>query len=206
MAVVACPILIGLAAVAFEITSAVLGNKWADATILIQILGVFSLAAIANSIYPPVLIVKGRTGTVLALGLLQNILTTILAALSSGFGPVAIMLSYVARGWIMAGISLYILAGTLGIAIARIIGIVFPAAFASVVMVAASLTVRLFLPMALMDDLRLVILIAVGAFTYFTVLIVGDLVGLWPSYVRQIVGDIRNVIQTSSKRVKAVAE
>ena len=202
MAVVACPIFFGLAVLASDLVTFVLGPKWADATTLIQLLALLPLAAIMNSLFGPLLIAMGRTGEVFAVALLHNVLTAILTAVSAPFGIAAVMLAYIVRAYFVAGLNLLSIKRATPVTIGSVVGVVAPPVLASLVMAIVVIAARGWLTGHLGFELRLVTLVATGSLVYFAVLILGDFVGLWPGYVRKILVDLNELVRSRKETPK----
>jgi PST family polysaccharide transporter len=199
LALVSFPVFFGLSALATDLIALALGPKWADSSHLIQLLGVLSLAAAVNYLSAPALIAAGRTGQVLAVGVLQNTLTAVLALASVGFGALAVMIAHVIRAYLLAAVSLYTVQRAIGLPITRALAAMAPAAMASAAMAALVLAARpsLIAYAGVHGGLALAILTGVIAYTF--VLIVGDLVGVWPDYVRGTVMDVRAALHAAQQ-------
>lgn len=201
LALAACPVFFGLAAIAPDITLLVLGEKWLDAAPMIQLLGILSLAAIVNYLFAPLLISVGRTGHVLAQGLLQNTATALLAFLSVGFGAYAVMIAHIVRAYFIGGANLIAIGHTTSIRPRAVIGAIAPAATCAIAMAAIVIAARPALASALPDLMSLGAQVLIGAIAYGALIALGDLASLWPGYLRGLVRHARDILRGSSETV-----
>ncbi len=166
---IACPVFIGLSAVAPELCLTLYGPEWRPVIPAMQILG-FSGAAIAIGMYtPPVLIAMGRPELLLRFSLAEAAINLVSAALAVKFGIVTIAYAYVIRSYVVVPLTIAITRRLIGTTWAQVLRRAIAPCTASLLMfvvVAAARSV-LVLPPALM----LVLLVSLGALTY--------LAGMW---------------------------
>lgn len=196
MALVSCPVFLGLAALAPDLTRFVLGPKWADATILIQLLALLPLAAVMNSLSGPLLIAAGRTGQMLMLGLTQNMLTALIALATAPFGAAAVMIGHGLRAYLLSAIALHRIVRSTAVTVSEVLAVVAPPALASVLMGLAVIAAREWLVADLAPGLRLLVLTGIGGITYTAVLVVGEFIGLWPAYLRRTITEVMDMIRS----------
>jgi O-antigen/teichoic acid export membrane protein len=167
--VIACPVFVGLSAVAPELCTTLYGPEWRPVIPAMQVLG-FAGAGIAISMYtPPVLIAVGKPELLLRFSLAEAVLNVSSAAISVQFGIVGIAYAYVLRSYVVVAMTAGLMRRSIGTSWPHVLRRVVAPCTASLLMFVVVTGTRSLL--LLPPPLMLVLLISLGALTY--------LAGMW---------------------------
>lgn len=186
MAAASLPIFFGLGAVAEPLLRVLLGEKWMGATIVFQALGALMTAGCVNYFFGPVMVAVGRADVVMRQSVAQVLLTLPLMWIGSYAGLVGVLVAHVLRACIAAVYNLTAVRRHAGISIRSTLAAIVPAFIASLLMRLAVDAALQWAPLS-SDVQKLVLGVAVGAISYATLLLLGDLLGIWHGYVRHAV-------------------
>ena len=164
-AVVACPVFVGLSAVAPELCVTMFGAKWAPVVPAMQILGLAGVAMSIAIYTAPVLISVGKPSWLFQFTLAETVINVAAAAIAVRFGIVAVAIAYVVRSYVALPLVLAVTQRALGTRSLRVLRLVFPPGFSSLLMFAVVALVRGLLP-SLPAAARLVLLVTAGGATY----------------------------------------
>lgn len=168
-AVVACPIFIGLSAVAPELCLTLFGAKWAPVVPAMQVLGLVGVAMSVSIYLAPVLISVGRPEALLTFSLIETALNLTASAVAVRWGIEAVAIAYVARSYLILPLILYLTARAIGTDTTRVLRSLFAPTAASLVMLAAVWAMRRAVP-SLPVAGSLALMVVVGALVYLAAL------------------------------------
>ncbi|WP_244471896.1 lipopolysaccharide biosynthesis protein [Rhizobium phaseoli] len=95
------PAFFGLAAIAKDLVTILYGERWLDVVPLMQALSLFCIPSLISLLFLPVLTSFGQSKKALRFTTIQFIVTVILALVAAPFGLWPIILSLLARGYVM---------------------------------------------------------------------------------------------------------
>jgi O-antigen/teichoic acid export membrane protein len=168
-AAVACPVFLGLSAVAPELCVTLYGSHWQPVIPAMQILG-FAGAAMSLAIYTgPLLIAVGRPDWFLRFSLVETAINLVAAAIVVKYGIVAVAIAYVVRSYLIVPLILVMTSRVVGAAWFELLRLITAPTVASLLMFGATFYLRRSL--ALPPWLMLIILVTAGASVY--------LAGMW---------------------------
>jgi O-antigen/teichoic acid export membrane protein len=186
VAAISVPSLVGIAIVADDFVQVVLGPKWSDTVILIQILAVVGIFQSLHTLSAEVLLALGRAGTFLRFTLLWT--AAILAAVAIGVqGDITrVAVAYAVATVLVEPVQAYLTTRALGIPFGRYVRSLSGVVQASLLMAAALLGAREALAAAdLPAPVRLAVLVVLGGAVY-----VGASTWRSPEVTREIRGVI----------------
>jgi O-antigen/teichoic acid export membrane protein len=184
VAAVSIPSLVGIAIVADDFVQVVLGPKWSDAAILIQILAVVGIFQSLHTLTAEVLLALGRAGTFLAYTLLWA--GAILAAVALGVqgGITRVAACYAVATVLVEPVHAYLTTRALGIPLGRYVRSLSGVVQSTLLMAAAVLAARKgFAAVGVPASASLVLLVLIGGIVYVAA-------SLWraPEVTREIGG------------------
>ena len=166
---VTIPASIGLIVVAPDFVTAVLGERWRDATPVIQVLAGVGLIQSLQTLNGEILLALGRAGTLLHFTIVWFVASvgSIVIALGFGLGIVGVAAAYAVAAATVEPLNAYLTARALGIRITRFVRAFSGAAQAATVMGVLLLALRsLSVVEGLGPGVRLLLSIVVGAAVY----------------------------------------
>jgi O-antigen/teichoic acid export membrane protein len=111
---VACPVLIGMSAIAPELCRTLYGNAWEPVIPVMRILG-FSGAAVSLSLYTtPLMIAVGRPGWLFRYYLAEALINLVTAALVVRHGIIAVAIAFVVRSYLTLPLTIALANRTIG--------------------------------------------------------------------------------------------
>lgn len=163
----ALPALVGLAIVAPDFVGVVLGPRWADATLLIQILAFVGIVQAVQTLNGEVLLSLGRAGTLLRVTALWFAVSAAAIAVGLRWGVVGVAACYAIATAVVEPVRAYVTTRALGIPLSRFAGAFAGVAQASALMAAVLLAARaLLIGAGAPPAVRLAVLVLVGAGAY----------------------------------------
>ncbi|MEZ5831879.1 MAG: oligosaccharide flippase family protein [Dongiaceae bacterium] len=114
-AMLSCPALIGLGALAPEAMPAVFGPNWAVSGVLVQIMSLMVVPYALSSFTSPMLMALGRGATLRTFSLGQLVSTIIFALAAAPFGLIAVAWTSVLRGYLALPFQLWMLRSASGL-------------------------------------------------------------------------------------------
>ncbi len=194
VALASLPMFFGLGAIADLLVPVVLGDKWSESIVVMQLLGFVMLGGVVNYFFAPALIAVGKVHIVVRQSAAQIIGTGVLVAAGTTFGIVGVLLAIATRALMVAVYNVSALRSEIGLSVVALLQALMPPVVASGIMVAAVRFGMLELSGAMPGIVLLGLLIALGAATYAAALIVGDFLGLWRGYIRSVLASLAGAI------------
>lgn len=168
-AAVACPVFIGLSAVAPELCVALYGPRWEPVIPVMQILG-FAGTAMSLAIYvSPLLIAVDRPDLLLYFSLAETVINLGVAALTVQHGIVAMGFAYVVRSYLIVPLILYLASRVIGARWLDLLRLTAAPTFSALAMFGVTYALRRALPLPPWP--MLLALVSCGALVY--------LAGMW---------------------------
>ena len=164
LAALLMPAMLGMVAVAPDFVVAVLGERWRNATSVVQVLAIVGLLQSVAGLNSLVLPVLGRTRTLFRFAVLSFVAS--LAGFVAGlpFGILGVAIGYLAANVVVVPVYTSITAAALGIRGSRVFGSIAGVAEASLGMFALAISARLVLvELGVPPAVRLVAVVLVGA-------------------------------------------
>ncbi len=168
--VVACPLFLGIAALAPVLVPAVFGEAWNDAVPVVQIIMLLGVLASMSVVQAAVIRGMGKPHWEILYELAVLAATAIFLVLSLPWGLNAAAAAVVLGSLVTAPINARFVRNLTGLAVSVQLGAVFNAGVASLFMAAGVWGVALLLSPALPAALLLPLLVALGAFLYWVLL------------------------------------
>ena len=184
VAVIAMPSLVGLCIVAPDFVQVVLGNRWSEATPVIQILAWVGLIQALQTLSGEVLLALNKSGTLLRFTMLWFVGSVVALVLGLRWGIIGVAASYLAVTILIEPLRTFLTTHALGISFWRFPRALIGVAQATAVMASVLLLVRARLVAAdVPASARLVVLVLLGSFVYVAA-------SLWraPEVTREIRG------------------
>ena len=197
------PMYFGLGAVADVFVPLVLGEKWASAIVVIQLLAFSRIAAPVNYFFAPVMIAVGKTRVVLRQAIAQVLLTIVLIAIGSFFGIVGVLVAISVRAIVVAAYNVFALKTEIGLDKMAVMRVLVPPTAACAAMVVAVEIAKAAFGWALAPFWLLALLVVIGGVTYGAVLLLGEAVGVWRGYLRGAVGSLAGALTRRTLSPKA---
>jgi O-antigen/teichoic acid export membrane protein len=167
VAVISMPSLVGLAIVAPDFVQIVLGERWSDATPVIQILALVGLIQSLQTLCGEVLLALNRSGTLLRFTMLWFVASVAAFALGLHWGVLGVATCFAAATALVEPLRTYLTTQALGIPFSRFFFSLMGVAQATAVMGAVVLGSRMaLLSLGVPTGARLVLLVLVGAVVY----------------------------------------
>jgi O-antigen/teichoic acid export membrane protein len=195
---VSIPSLVGLIIVAPEFVGVVLGPKWSEATIVIQVLAVVGIIQSLQTLSGEVLLALNRSGTLLRFTALWFVCSVGAFAFGLQWGIVGVAASYGVVTLLLEPLRTYLTTRALGIPIMRFVNAFTGIAQATALMAACLLATRAgLLETTFPQWARLVILVVVGGLAYIAAC-------LWraPEVASEIRGALQRRRGPSARRVE----
>jgi PST family polysaccharide transporter len=170
IAIIAFPAMIGMALVAHDAVLLLLGAKWADVIVPLELLAVYACIRSIMPLLPQVLMVTGEFTFALRVGLVMAVVMPAAFWIGSHWG-----LRGIAAGWAIAypvcALPLYLrTARTIELQTSEYLRALRPAAEGTVAMALAVIAIKLALPSSLGIGVRLAAQVVTGALVYGAVL------------------------------------
>jgi O-antigen/teichoic acid export membrane protein len=167
VAVISVPSLVGLAIVAPDFVQVVLGQRWEEATPVIQILAVVGIIQSLQTLCGEVLLALNRAGTLLRFTMLWFAASVAAFALGVQWGILGVAACYAVATALIEPLRTYLTTRALGIPFSRFVRSLTGVAQATFVMgIVVVLTRTALVNVGLPDALRLVLLVLEGAVVY----------------------------------------
>jgi O-antigen/teichoic acid export membrane protein len=196
------PAFFGLGAVADLAIPTILGDKWQDSIIVMQLLGFVMLGGVVNYFFGSALIAIGRVNVMVRQSTAQIVATAILVLIGAQFGIVGVIVAVIARAALVAVYNMAVLRREIGLAPSDFVRALIPPIVASGLMVAAVRFAMLELQGAMPNFVLLIVLIAIGAAAYGAALVIGDFAGLWRGYLRSAASSVAGAFNRRSASPK----
>ena len=184
VALASLPTFFGLAATADLLVPVVLGDRWRESIIVMQLLGFVMLGGVVNYFFGTALIAVGKVNIVVRQSVIQIFGTALFVAVGAHFGIIDVLLAIIARALMVAVYNIAALRKEIGLSLAALFQSLMPPVVASGVMVAAVRFGMLELAGSMPGIVLLGVLVTLGVATYGAALLIGDFVGLWRGYIR----------------------
>jgi O-antigen/teichoic acid export membrane protein len=195
VAIASLPMYIGLGLVADLFIPLALGAKWTGAVLVMQLLAFTRLAAPISYFFGPAMIAMGRSRALLRQSMLQITLTFSLVSVGVFFGIVGVLVAIMIRGILNAAYQMHQLRKEVGLPSRAVLHVLWPPAAACAVMAISVEAVKFHLTGDIAQVWLLAILVGTGATAYFAALLVGEVIGLWPGYVRGVTDSLRRALR-----------
>ena len=167
IALIAMPALVGLIVVAPDFVDVALGPRWADTTVIIQILGSAGLLAALQTLNPEVLLALGKAGTLFRLTIVSVVAAIIALLIGMEWGLVGVAVANLIVTVVIEPTRAYITARALGIPLWRFVRPMAGIAQATALMAVAVLVLReLMVAGGVPSGARLAACVAVGGIVY----------------------------------------
>lgn len=167
VAAISIPALVGLAIVASDFVDVVLGSKWEDAALLIQILAVVGILQALHTLNGEVLLALGRAGTLLAYTAAWSAATIAAVAIGLQWGITGAATAYAGAIVLVEPFRAYLTTRALGIPLVRFVGSLGGVAQATAAMAAVVVAGReLMVGAGFQPAARLPLLFVAGAAAY----------------------------------------
>jgi O-antigen/teichoic acid export membrane protein len=194
---VSIPALTGLAIVAPDFVDTVLGPKWEDATVVIQILACVGIVQSIQTLCGEVLLAVGRAGTLLRFTMLWFVASVAAFALGLQWGIVGVAACYAVATLLVEPVRTFMVTRALGIPLWAFFGAFVGIAQATLVMAAAVLATRaLLVGLGTPAAARLVLVVLVGVAAY-----AGGCLWRAPEVTRELRGLVGGRRRTATSRV-----
>lgn len=186
---VACPIFIGMSAVAEETCLLLFGDAWAPVIPAMRILGFAGISMVVSIYVAPVLLGTGKPQWLFRYTAFETIVSVIAASLALPFGVEGVCLAYVARSFVMVPIALRMMALAIGVVPRAVLMRIWPPVLSAFTMfVVLSLTRSVIAPLPMVARLLALVLMGVASYV-LCMLVVGrslvlDVRRLFASYLR----------------------
>jgi PST family polysaccharide transporter len=202
MALAALPMFVGLGVVADLFVPLVLGPQWVGAIVVMQFLAFSRLPAPVGYFFGPVMIAMGRTRALFRQSIVQIGLTVVFVSIGTFFGIVGVLVAIIVRGVVMTVYNIAVLHKEIGIEPLAVIRVLVPPAVACAVMAIAVEVAKFELAGDLERTTLLALLVVGGAITYGAALLLGEVLHLWPGYMR---GAMRSLSRAFRRRPNTAA-
>jgi PST family polysaccharide transporter len=199
MALASLPMFFGLGMVADLFVPLVLGAKWAGAIVVMQLLAFGRLPAPVGYFFGPIMIAMGRTRALFRQSLLQIALTVALVSIGSLFGIEGVLAAFIVRGVVMTIYNIAVLQSEIGVEPLAVVRVLVPPVVSCAVMAAAVELAKFELAGHVAPAPLLAIVVIIGAAAYGATLIVGEVIQLWPGYIRGAAGSLSRAIRRGGK-------
>lgn len=196
-ALIACPVLLGLAAVAPDLVSVVFGPQWVPAGYVLIVMCLSAGAMSLGFFEAPTLIASGRSDLTFKTSLAGAIGDVIMSsiAIAAGTGPIGVAVAMSLRGHLTMPYALGLIKQAIGVPRrVAVIGLL-PAYLGAAAMAGVVTLLRVFLLADVDPLLRLLISIVVGALVYPFVMLVCA-----PSFLRNNIADVAPLLPEWVKR------
>jgi O-antigen/teichoic acid export membrane protein len=101
IALIACPAMLGFGAVAPQLVPLVFGAQWSSAGQVAQVLSLLALPYATSSLTSPVFSARGAARTSVRLAWLQLLVALPVVLVAAPYGPMAVAIAYVVRGYLV---------------------------------------------------------------------------------------------------------
>jgi PST family polysaccharide transporter len=199
VAIAVIPMSVGFGLVADVFVPLALGAKWTEAILVMQVLAFTRLVAPVSYFFGPAMIAMGRSRALLRQSGVQLPLTLVLVSVGALFGLVGVLVAMVVRAVLNAAYQVFQLHTEVGLRPRALLNLLLPPAAACALMAVAVELTKFLLAGDIAQVWLLVILVGTGAAAYFGTLLAGDVVGLWPGYVRGATNSLRDGLRQKPK-------
>jgi O-antigen/teichoic acid export membrane protein len=117
IALIACPAMLGFGAVAPQLVPLVFGTRWSSAGQVAQVLSLLALPYATSSLTGPVFSARGAAQTSVRLAWFQLLVALPVVLLAAPYGPIAVAIAYVARGYLIWPFQVYLMLKECGISL-----------------------------------------------------------------------------------------
>ena len=202
MALAALPMFVGLGVVADLFVPLVLGPHWAGAIVVMQFLAFSRLSTPVGYFFGPTLIAMGRTRALLRQSIVQIGLTVVLVSAGTFFGIIGVLVAIIVRSTTITIYNIAVLHKEIGLEASAVVRVLVPPVVACIAMAAAVEFAKYELSGELAPAALLGLLVVGGAFVYGAALLLGEVLHLWPGYIR---GAARSLSRALRRGPKAAA-
>jgi O-antigen/teichoic acid export membrane protein len=166
LAVVTWPVYLGIAAIAPEFVTVILGDRWLP---IVPLLRAFVLAALASGLALPVLLAVMAVGEArwrLGIEMIVTTITLLAVIIALPFGMIAVAWAFAGSIFLTIPLKLRVAARVLPISVPEYLARYVPPAVASIAMLAAVVGIKEVLGARAQQQILLASLVAVGALVY----------------------------------------
>jgi O-antigen/teichoic acid export membrane protein len=117
IALMTCPAMLGFGAVAPQLVPLVFGAQWAAAGQVAQVLSLLALPYATSSLTGPVFSARGAARTSVRLAWFQLLVALALVLLAAPYGPMAVAIAYVVRGYLVWPVQVFLMLKATGISL-----------------------------------------------------------------------------------------
>ena len=117
IALIACPAMLGFGAVAPQLVPLVFGPQWASAGQVAQVLSLLALPYATSSLTGPVFSARGAAQTSVKLAWFQLLVALPVVLLAAPYGPIAVAIAYVVRGYLIWPFQVYLMLKVTGVSL-----------------------------------------------------------------------------------------
>lgn len=194
IALASLPMFFGLGATADLLVPVVLGDKWKESIVVMQLLGFVMLGGTVNYFFAPVLIAVGKVHVVMRQSAAQIFGTALFVLIGANFGIVGVLGAIIARAMTVAVYNVTALRREIGLSVMSLLQVLLPPLVASAVMVGVVRFGMMQLHDRMPGFVLLGLLVAMGAAAYAAALMLGDLLGPWRGYVRGVASSLAGAV------------
>jgi PST family polysaccharide transporter len=205
MALASLPMFVGLGIVADTFVPLILGPQWQGSIIVMQVLAFSRLSAPVGYFVAPAIIAMGRTRALYRQSIVQTVLTVVLVLGGTAFGLIGVLVALVLRSILMTVNNIMVLNKELGVRPMTLIAVLIPPTVGCVVMAAAVEFAKFELAGDFGQAALLALLVVIGALTYGATLLLGELLHLWPGYIRGAATSLSRAVRRGPKVVATPA-
>jgi PST family polysaccharide transporter len=186
LALVTFPLTIGLALVAGDFVSVVLGPQWSDAVLPLRILSLYAAVRSVAALFPQILVATGHAARNMRFSIYAAFILPFLFLLGARWGVAGVAGAWlVGYPFLVLPMFMYSALRVIDASVGQFARALWPAAGCTSVMVAAVLAVRLLLPEGVPAPFRLIALVAGGMVGYLAPLLL---------FHRQRLDVVRNLV------------
>lgn len=191
------PVFVGLAMLAPQIVVVLFGERWLPSVMVVRVFA--AIGALMTILGPGPAMVKaiGRPGVLLGLNVFNGIANLAAITFAVRWGIVGVAVAFVARAYLVAPLTLYVVRRESGISVRRMLLGVAPAILNSVAMAAGVLALLAALPTDTGPAVQLAVGVAAGAALYA--------LGAW-LFLYTAVNDVKEILRPTAGRDPAWSE
>lgn len=181
---VAAPIFIGVSLLSSDAIVLLAGPKWEASASVLAFLNMSIIASCLSLIFSPVMVAERRTNIIRRQAMLQTATNLIFTLIAAQFSVTAVVFAYVVRMYIFAIQNVHLMNQALDVRSKTFLRRLLPILLGSTGLAICGIAAREFMSEALAIPRILVVAVA-GAMGYILVILAGDKLGWWPSYLRE---------------------